>query len=118
MPTPQGDQPSGDPFAVLRRPERTSNTSTSRTSSNNRVQQVNISRDTLFKKLWRNYPVNKSAPDTYKMVGGQAYALHKENPASYTNACALRLSRSLNYSGYIVTALQKSYVLDEYHKTI
>ena len=88
--------PGYNPFAVLQSP----NTSSSRTSSNNRTQQVNISRDTLFKKLWRNYPVNKSAPDTYKMVGGQAYALHKENPASYTNACALRLSRSLNYSGY------------------
>ena len=89
--------PSGrDPFAVL----RSSNTSSSRASSNGNIQSVNISRETLFKKLWRNYPVGKSASDTYKLVGGQAYMLHKENPDSYTNACALRLSRSLNYSGY------------------
>lgn len=67
-----------------------------------RVQQVNITRDTLFSKLWRNYPVNSSAPEAYELVGGQAWALHLERPESYTNACALRFSRSLNYSGYVI----------------
>lgn len=67
-----------------------------------RIQQVNITRDTLFKKLWRNYPVNSSAPEAYELVGGQAWALHLEKPEAYTNACALRFSRSLNYSGYII----------------
>lgn len=40
------------------------------------------------------------APDSYKLVGGNAYELHLENPLDYGNACAIRMSYAFNYGGY------------------
>src|SRR5690606_28128260 len=57
-----------------------------------------------FSDLWNSYPVGMAAGDVYKLVGGNAYALYKENPADYANACALRLSRALNYGGLTITS--------------
>lgn len=51
-----------------------------------------------FQDLWSNYP-RLPAGEVYKLVGGEAHALYQENPKDYANACALRLSRALNYSG-------------------
>lgn len=62
-----------------------------------------------FTDLWSHYPVHMSAPDVYKLVGGQAYDLYQENPADYANACALRLSRALNYGGMEVSEKTAGY---------
>lgn len=63
----------------------------------------------LFSTLWSNYPVKMAASDVYALVGGQALALYKENPTGYANACALRLSRSLNYGGMPIKQSTKGY---------
>lgn len=62
-----------------------------------------------FSDLWNSYPVGMAAGDVYKLVGGNAYALYKENPADYANACALRLSRALNYGGLTITSTATGY---------
>lgn len=64
-----------------------------------------------FRDLWREYPVGMAAPDVYQMVGGQAWDLYKENPQGYANACALRLSRSLNYGGMPISS-KKGYLVN------
>lgn len=89
-----------DPFAVLRNSNQTSNT---RSSQEHRAQAVRITRNTLFKKLWSNYPVRSSALEAYRVAGGQALAYHLGDPIAYANACAIRFSRSLNYSGYTIS---------------
>lgn len=48
------------------------------------------------------YP-NKSAEKVYELIGGNVYELYKSNPSSYQNACALRMSRALNYSGFPIS---------------
>lgn len=63
----------------------------------------------LFTTLWANYPVGMPAPDVYKLVGGQAFALYQENPRDYANACALRLSRSFNYGGMPIKQSTRGY---------
>lgn len=63
----------------------------------------------LFSALWENYPVKMPAADVYSMVGGQALALYTENPTGYANACALRLSRSLNYGGMPIKQTTRGY---------
>ena len=40
----------------------------------------------------------------YELIGGKVYDLYKSNPLSYQNACALRLSRALNYSGFPISS--------------
>lgn len=62
-----------------------------------------------FNDLWSHYPVHMPAPDVYKLVGGQAYELYQENPISYANACALRLSRALNYGGMEISQKTSGY---------
>lgn len=63
----------------------------------------------LFSSLWINYPVKMAAPDVYKNVGGQALALFQDNPTGYANACALRLSKALNYGGMPIKQTTKGY---------
>ncbi|SPL70300.1 type VI secretion system amidase effector protein Tae4 [Acinetobacter stercoris] len=63
----------------------------------------------LFSELWKNYPIKMAAGDVYSLVGGQAYALYQENPNGYANACALRLSRSLNYGGMPIKQSTRGY---------
>lgn len=52
-----------------------------------------------------NYPKNTAGtddlpgPQVYSLVGGDVLALYNSNPSKYQNACALRVSRALNYSG-------------------
>lgn len=36
----------------------------------------------------------------YQLVGGNLYNLHQTYPSTYWNACAIRVSRALNYSGH------------------
>lgn len=42
------------------------------------------------------------APDVYSLVGGPILSLFNSNPVAYGNACALRVSRALNYSGVVI----------------
>ncbi len=39
------------------------------------------------------------APQVYQLIGGSIYNSHINDPITYGNACALRVSRALNYSG-------------------
>ncbi|GAA5787401.1 type VI secretion system amidase effector protein Tae4 [Chitiniphilus shinanonensis] len=55
-----------------------------------------------FNDVWNAYPVGMSAPDAYKMVGGNVYEHYLEKPDRYANACALRLSRAFNYGGLTI----------------
>ncbi len=41
-----------------------------------------------------------NATDSYKLVGGNVYELHLDNPIDYANACAIRMSYALNNGGY------------------
>lgn len=82
----------------------TNDTSSTQAQEEIKVEQVRITRETLFDKLWKNYPVKSTYQEAYALVGGQALALHLENPDAYTNACALRFSRALNYSGYTISS--------------
>lgn len=72
------------------------------------IKTVQIRKVTLFDELWENYPVNSTYTEAYTLVGGQALALHLENPDAYTNACALRFSRSVNYTGYNISRRDSS----------
>ncbi|GAA6129768.1 hypothetical protein NBRC116187_01280 [Halopseudomonas sabulinigri] len=38
----------------------------------------------------------------HSRLGGNVAELRRANPAAYTNACALRLSRGFNYGGYAI----------------
>lgn len=62
-----------------------------------------------FNDLWSHYPVHMPATDVYKLVGGQANELYQENPISFANACALRLSRALNYGGMEISQKTSGY---------
>lgn len=42
------------------------------------------------------------ATEVYQLVGGQLYNSHLANPTAYSNACAIRVSRALNYSGVTI----------------
>lgn len=42
------------------------------------------------------------AEEVYQLVGGQLYNSHLANPSLYSNACAIRVSRALNYSGVTI----------------
>ncbi|WP_175636573.1 T6SS effector amidase Tae4 family protein [Pedobacter ghigonis] len=45
------------------------------------------------------------AAEVYSMIGGQLYTSHLANPSQYSNACAVRVSRALNYSGVVVPSI-------------
>ncbi|WP_445116660.1 type VI secretion system amidase effector protein Tae4 [Acinetobacter sp. WZC-1] len=79
-----------------------------RASAGGQTARVQVNRP-LFTDLWKNYPVKMAAGDVYGMVGGQANALYVENPIGYANACALRLSRSLNYGGMPIKPSTEGY---------
>jgi|GEM_PF-241709 len=52
-----------------------------------------------FEDMAKNYPGSLSSSGVYKLIGGKVYKNHLSNPVTYSNSCALRLSRALNYSG-------------------
>jgi hypothetical protein len=45
------------------------------------------------------------ATEVYALIGGQLYNSHIANPSQYSNACAVRVSRALNYSGVVVPSI-------------
>jgi hypothetical protein len=45
------------------------------------------------------------SPDVYQLVGGSLYQSHLNNPAQYSNACAVRGSRALLYAGIDIPVL-------------
>ena len=51
-----------------------------------------------FSDIWAAYSEvgNKAAPRVYEIVGGRALELYLADSDSYANACALRMSMSLN----------------------
>lgn len=54
-----------------------------------------------------HYPKNSAggdlpAPSVYALVGGDVLALYNSDPGSFQNACALRVSRALNYSEVVI----------------
>ena len=53
-----------------------------------------------FKEMEANYPsIELSVDEVYKSIGGKV-AYNRDNfPDSFTNTCAIRMSKSLNYSG-------------------
>lgn len=54
---------------------------------------------TAFPKVKNNNSIrNLLATDVYSLVGGEILINHLNDPDNYTNACALRCSRALNYS--------------------
>ncbi|MFF5382054.1 T6SS effector amidase Tae4 family protein [Pedobacter suwonensis] len=60
-----------------------------------------------YSTMYANYPKNSTggdmpAPDVYTLVGGNILSLYQSNPVAYANACALRVSRALNYSGIAI----------------
>ncbi|USE84081.1 type VI secretion system amidase effector protein Tae4 [Acinetobacter tibetensis] len=79
-----------------------------RATSSGQASTIQVNRP-LFYELWKNYPIKMAAPDVYQTVGGQAFALYQENPTGYANACALRLSKALNYGGMPIKQTTKGY---------
>ncbi|MBN3573255.1 type VI secretion system amidase effector protein Tae4 [Vibrio ostreicida] len=57
-----------------------------------------------FSDIWAAYSEvgKKAAPRVYEIVGGRALELYLADSDSYANACALRMSRSFNYGGFLV----------------
>ena len=55
-----------------------------------------------FDDLWQAYSEvgNKKADPVYQLIGGNVAELREQNPADYTNACALRMSRAFNYGNF------------------
>ncbi|MCM5527902.1 type VI secretion system amidase effector protein Tae4 [Parasegetibacter sp. NRK P23] len=55
------------------------------------------------------YPRSNGGPmlstDVYIQIGGQVLANHQADPISFSNACALRVSRALNNSGITIPAI-------------
>jgi hypothetical protein len=53
--------------------------------------------------FYSNFPKNGTAGMlselVYQLIGGSILNSHNADPENYTNACALRVSRALNYSG-------------------
>ncbi|WP_353720317.1 T6SS effector amidase Tae4 family protein [Dyadobacter sp. 676] len=52
-----------------------------------------------YPKNPNNTAADMPANDVYNLIGGRVLELHLEKPEVYKNACALRISRALNYSG-------------------
>lgn len=42
------------------------------------------------------------SPQVYELIGGHPYQAHQANDPNYQNACALRVSRALNYTNRII----------------
>jgi hypothetical protein len=53
-----------------------------------------------FDKLWDAYPVGTDVDEAYALIGGRVLYNHISKPDDYQNACALRMSRALNYGGH------------------
>ncbi|WP_370315166.1 T6SS effector amidase Tae4 family protein [Thalassolituus sp.] len=51
-----------------------------------------------FSDIEKNFPA-KGSPAVYKQIGGKVLWNHENNPDDFSNACALRVSESLNDSG-------------------
>lgn len=67
-------------------------------SAGGRTSNIQVNRP-RFSDLWKNYINGKSANEVYTIIGGKVQQLYNENPISYSNTCAIRMSRSLNYGG-------------------
>src|SRR5690606_35455904 len=67
------------------------------------IQQQNLP---SYDDFYNEFPLKNGgmmlSPEVYQLVGGQLYNNHLANPSGYSNACAIRVSRALNYSGVIV----------------
>lgn len=60
-----------------------------------------------WNNMFANYPKDANgndmpAPQVYSLVGGQVLSMYNSNPNAYANACALRVSRALNYSSVTI----------------
>lgn len=68
------------------------------------VQQQTLPSDAAFDAAFPKYAsiLPMPASEVYQLVGGPIYALHLADPINYGNACALRVSRGLNYSGITI----------------
>ena len=68
-----------------------------------------------FADMDANYPKDASGTndmkgdDVYSMVGGDVHAMYQTNPIKYRNACALRISVSLNKSGVVIPDVSGTY---------
>ncbi|PTQ92463.1 RHS repeat-associated protein [Mucilaginibacter yixingensis] len=76
--------------------EQASNTDDSNTDSS--VDAANQGRP-LFSDLVKNYPTTSNVADVYALVGGDLLRSYNQDPVSYGNTCAMRLSYALNKSG-------------------
>nr|WP_294790342.1 T6SS effector amidase Tae4 family protein [uncultured Mucilaginibacter sp.] len=67
---------------------------------------LQITQQTLpsYDDFYAAFP-NIDANAVYNLIGGQILAHHISNPRNYSNACALRVSRALNYSGKLIPQL-------------
>ena len=68
--------------------------------SNIQTQTQNLPNRNAF---YSNFPKNGTngmlAPQVFQLVGGSILNSHINDPENYGNACAIRVSRALNYSG-------------------
>ena len=57
------------------------------------------SRNSFYSNFPKDGSSGMSAGEVYQLLGGSILNSHITNPDNYGNACALRVSRALNYSG-------------------
>ncbi|WP_299285916.1 T6SS effector amidase Tae4 family protein [uncultured Mucilaginibacter sp.] len=57
-----------------------------------------------YQDFYNNFP-NVDADAVYNLIGGPILAHHQSDPVNYSNACALRVSRALNYAGKTIPAV-------------
>ncbi|MDO5070456.1 MAG: type VI secretion system amidase effector protein Tae4 [Neisseria zoodegmatis] len=78
-------------------------------SAQGQTSSVTVKRP-KFSDLWSAYPINSTAEQAYRLVGGSPLAHYEENPRGYANACAIRLSRSFNHGNFPLTRQRLSKV--------
>jgi len=66
-----------------------------------------------WNNVFHNYPKDGNGGDmpaaqVYALVGGELLAMYNSNPEKFRNACALRVSRALNYSGVTIPHIPNS----------
>lgn len=67
------------------------------------------SRNVFYNAFPKDGTAGMKNTDVYQLVGGNLYNLHLTYPNKYWNACAIRVSRALNYSNYPIPVFKNKY---------
>ncbi|WP_144284025.1 type VI secretion system amidase effector protein Tae4, partial [Chryseobacterium echinoideorum] len=66
-------------------------------------------RNAFYNAFPKDGTVGMQNTAVYQLIGGNLYNLHQTYPSTYWNACAIRVSRALNYSGHSVPVFKNKF---------